>query len=142
MSGQKCAARHADLSRHIRRADLTSDGRPDQTGRLDANQQLSKQALPLKRAHFSQHSSPRSLILVGSKRRSSQATVMSAVIDLHPARCRPPDRGGVALATVAFWLLLCLAGLNLIGRDYYISLSEIAHFKYCLVERNWHRPKR
>lgn len=52
---------------------------------------------------------------------------MSAVIDLSPARCRPLVCGGVALATVAFWLICHLAELNLIGRDYYISLIEITH---------------
>lgn len=61
---------------------------------------------------------------------------MSAVIDLHPARYSPLVCVGVALATMAFWLICCLAELNLIGRDYYISLIEIARFKYYLVEWN------
>ena len=52
---------------------------------------------------------------------------MSAVIDLPPVRCRPFVCGGVALATVAFWLMCHLAELNLIGRDYYISFIEITH---------------
>lgn len=52
---------------------------------------------------------------------------MSAVIDLPPARCRPLVCGGVTLATVAFWLICHLAELILIGRDYFISLTEITH---------------
>lgn len=38
-----------------------------------------------------------------------------------------------ALATMTFWLVYCLAELNLIVRDNYISLIEITHFDVTLL---------
>lgn len=58
---------------------------------------------------------------------------MSAVIDLSAARCRLVVCGGVALATVAFWLICHLAEMNLIGRYYYISLIGITHLNITSV---------
>lgn len=82
----------------INKAQLTSDGRHSQTRHPD-NPAAEQTVLPPVCACFSQHPAPRPRILFGSKRWSSQAIIMSAVIDLRSARYRPLVCVAVALET-------------------------------------------
>lgn len=67
---------------------------PDQTECVYVNQQLNKQ-LCLSSVLTSPSIRLLALILFGSKRWSSQAAIMSVVIDLPPACCRPLSVGGL-----------------------------------------------
>lgn len=82
----------------IDQAQITSDGRHGQTRHPD-NPAAEQTVLPPVCACFSRRPAPRPRILFGSKRWSSQAIVMSAVIDLQSARYRPLVCVAVALET-------------------------------------------
>lgn len=122
---------HKPPAIHLTNPD-TLDQCPDQT---DVNQQLNRPDQPLKCASFSHLLAL--LFCLDHNNWSIQATVMSAVIDLSPACCRPLGCGGVALATVAFWLIPFgtaesnwLRLLHLGNWDY--------TFQYYPIEWYWH----